>query len=131
MRWWCGTAVLAGLAFLGFHSAALSEAGTGAYYLGCAIGGLAILLIFVFIGQRGRDMPDRFFPDIDVRRLRSLVVLLCAFAGLAGLGIWLAFGPSDRDLHLAGLLLAAGAVVGAVRAVARYYDRSPRNALSG
>lgn len=122
MKSWLGIGFLALLALAGLHSAA--EAGFGgAYYLGLAIAGTSGLLIFVLIGQRGHAMPDRFLPDTDVDRPGPLVAMLAGFAALAAVGAALALGESDRDLHLAGLLLIIAAVIAATRALARFFDR--------
>ncbi|HEX7005970.1 MAG TPA: hypothetical protein VF274_02435 [Alphaproteobacteria bacterium] len=123
MKSWLGIAFLALLAVAGLRSAAIAGAGEGAYYLGLAIAGTAILLIFVMIGQRGRAMPDRFLPDTDVEQPGSLVAMLAGFAVLAAVGAVLALSAEDRDLHLAGLLLIISAVVAAARAIGRFFDR--------
>ena len=121
MKSWLGMAFLALLAVAGLHSAAVAGAG-GAYYLGLAIAGAALLLIFVMIGQRGRAMPDRFLPDTDVDRPSALLAMLAGFAALAAVGAALALGATDPDLHLAGLLLIIAAIIAAARAVARFID---------
>ena len=122
MKSWAGIAFLALLAIGGLHSAAAAGTG-GAYYLGLVIAGSAVLLIFLLIGQRGRAMPDRFLPDTDVDAPGALALMLGGFLALAGVGLWLALGTAVHDVQVAGYLFVIAAVVSAVRAVGRYFDR--------
>jgi hypothetical protein len=122
MKSWAGIAILALLAVAGLHMAATAGAGAGLYYLGLFMGGASVILIFLFIGQGGRSMPDRFLPDTDVDRPGALGAMLLGFGILAVVGAILALGTSDRDLEVAGILFIIAAVIAAIRAIGRFFD---------
>jgi hypothetical protein len=126
MKSWAGIAILALLAVAGLHMAATAGAGAGIYYLGLFIAGAAVVLIFLFIGQSGRSMPDRFLPNTDVDRPGALGAMLLGFGVLAVVGVVLALGAADRDLELAGILFVIAAVIAAVRAIGRFFDLQNR-----